>query len=168
MISILASLGGVEGSGRIIEPWEIHPMLVHFPIAFLLGAVALELYARVKGKSELLGTATALLHAGVLTGIATALAGVLAFYLVPAHTKEAHRLMYWHLGVQSISLLLFGWVSWARWKGKPAAGGVVLPAVAALLLIVGSGIGGYIVYHGGAGVEPQLLRSDLRSHSRSH
>src|SRR5690348_16243428 len=32
-----------------MEPWEIHPALVHFPIAFLLGAVAYDLDAWRRG-----------------------------------------------------------------------------------------------------------------------
>lgn len=31
------------------KPWELHPMLVHFPIAFLLGAVLLMFTGHVGG-----------------------------------------------------------------------------------------------------------------------
>jgi uncharacterized membrane protein len=153
------------GWGGVIEPWEIHPMLVHFPIAFLLGGVALDLYAGWRGREDLARTATGLLIAGWLTGVAAALAGVWTFFVVPAHTDEAHRLMYWHLGVQSAALVLFGYAAWVRWRGParaPTTAARVAGWVGALALTVGSGIGGYIVYHGGAGVEPRLLAPDLR------
>lgn len=149
--------------GTFIEPWEFHPALTHFPIAFLLGGVALDLYAWSRGSLTLLPTVRGLLIAGVLTGVVAALAGFLALFTVPAHTEEAHRLMYWHLGVQSAALVVFAWSAWAMRRG-PVAGPFARGAswAAAALLLVGSGLGGYIVYHGGAGVEPALLSHELR------
>jgi uncharacterized membrane protein len=138
-----------SGWGGPFEPWEIHPALNHLPIAFLV--------------------ATGLLVAGVLTGVLTALAGLLAFFTVPGHTEEAHRLMYWHLGVQAAALLLFLGPAWARsrdFASLPSPGGRLLICLAAIVLLIGSAIGGYIVYHGGAGVEPKLLAPEvLESHS---
>ena len=99
-----------------------------------------------------------------MTGVLAALAGVLAFFTVPAHTEEAHRLMYWHLGVQTAALALFAWPAWSMRRAPAGATGAARAAgwVAAVLLIVGSGIGGYVVYHGGAGVDPKLLSHELR------
>lgn len=45
MMPILAHEMGGHGWGGPVGPWELHPMLDHFPIAFLLGGVALDLYA---------------------------------------------------------------------------------------------------------------------------
>lgn len=158
------------GWGGPFEPWEIHPALNHLPIAFLLGAVALDLYAWGRGRPGAARVATGLLVAGVFTGLLTALAGLLAFFTVPAHTVEAHKLMYWHLGVQAAALLLFAGPAWARSRDlarPPSPGGRFLICVAAVVLLVGSAIGGYIVYHGGAGVEPDLLTPAVRE-SHSH
>lgn len=162
------------GWGGPIEPWEFHPMLVHFPIAFLLGGVALDVYAWLRRRPELSRVVSGLLIAGVLTGVLAALTGLVAFFIVPAHTEEAHRLMYWHLGIQVAALLLFAWPAWLGWRNwqvplTPAAR--VVGWVAAVLLTVGSGIGGYIVYHGGAGVAPHLLSREVReghSHGSDH
>ncbi|MBY0524735.1 MAG: hypothetical protein K2R98_15125 [Gemmataceae bacterium] len=156
--------------GGPLEPWEIHPALNHFPIAFLLAGVALDLYAGWRAKAHLMPTATGLLVAGVLTGWVTALAGLLAFWTVPAHTGRAHDLMYWHLGIQAASLLLFAWAAWVRWRGWSVPPSIAIRAiglVAAVLLSVGSAVGGYIVYHGGAGVDPELLAPAVRG-SHSH
>jgi hypothetical protein len=38
----------------------------------------------------------------------------------------------------------------------------ILGWLAGLALSVGAGFGGYIVYHGGAGVEPKLLAPEIR------
>lgn len=149
----------------LLTPWEMHPLLNHFPIAFLLGAVALDLFAQWRKRSALVQTATALLIAGVLFGILTALAGWLAFATVPAHTDEAHALMYWHLGVQLASLVLFACAAllrWRNWEVAPSLAARVIGLLAAGLLTIGSYLGGHIVYRGGAGIDPELLIAELR------
>jgi len=158
------------GWGGPFEPWEIHPALNHLPIAFLLGGVVLDLYAWARGRPSLVQVATGLLIAGLVTGVLAALAGLLAFFTVPGHTQEAHRLMYWHLGIQAPSLALFIGPTWKRSRSRaaqPSMVGRLVLCLAAVLLLVGSGIGGYIVYHGGAGVDPKLLAPDVRG-SHSH
>src|SRR6266542_897509 len=77
-----------------VGPWELHPALVHFPLALLLSGVVLDLYAWWRGRPGQLRAVAGLLVAGVVTGLVAALAGVLAFFTVPAHTAAAHRLMY--------------------------------------------------------------------------
>ncbi len=162
---VLAHSDGGHGWAGPVQPWEIHPALNHFPIAFLVAGVAVDLYAWWRGRPGLAPVAAGLLIAGVLTGVLTALAGLLAFFTVPAHTGVAHRLMYWHIGIQAASLALFAWPAWAGWRARPAP--LTTPArlagwVATVLLLLGSGIGGYLVYHGGAGVEPELLNPSIR------
>jgi uncharacterized membrane protein len=164
MLPVLAS---PAESSNVIELWEIHPMLVHFPIAYLLGAVVLDVVARTRGW-ELDREVTGLFVAGAAIGWLAASAGLLAFFIVPAHTAEAHRLMYWHAAIQVTSLGVFSWIAWARWRGRGDRSrlpSVWLGCLVALTLMIGSGIGGYMVYHGGAGIEPSLLDQRLLGHS---
>jgi uncharacterized membrane protein len=155
--------------GGPFEPWEIHPALNHLPIAFLLAAVALNLYVAWRGRPGLVQATLGLLVAGVLTGVLSALAGALTFFTVPAHTEEAHRLMFWHMDVQAAAMLLFVWPAWKRWRNwtlPPTTTIRLTGCSAAVLRLVGSAIGDYIVYHGGAGVDPQLLAPELRQGHR--
>lgn len=146
--------------------WEIHPALVHFPIAFLLGGVALDLYGYGRRSEPAVAGATYLLIAGLVTAAVAAVAGVVAFYTMPGnHTEEAHRLIYRHIGTNVVSVVLFALVCAARWR-RPS---VVSPLVrwvgvaAAAFLIVGAAIGGRIVYHGGMGVEPSILKPNIHA-----
>lgn len=146
--------------GTVIDPWEVHPMLVHFPLAFLLGGVALDLYGWWRGSPGATRVATGLLVAGVLTGLLTMAAGWLALETVPAHTSEAHELMAWHMYLQIAAVGLFAvaaYLRWRRWDAPPGWWPRVVGWVAAVALTVGAGVGGYLVYHGGAGVVPRLL-----------
>ena len=104
------------------EPWELHPTLVHFPIAFFLGAIALDLYAWYRADPERARVATGLLWAGVATAALTALAGVLAMFTGPAsHTEESGDLVWWHIGAAVTQFLLFTLVAFVRWRAQPAA-----------------------------------------------
>src|SRR5262245_19728368 len=96
------------GDNPFLTPWELHPILVHFPIGFILGGIVLSLYAWRRGRLDLEHVATGLLVTGVLTGLLAGAAGLLAFFTLPeTHTQLAHTLMYWHLGLMVGSLLLF-------------------------------------------------------------
>lgn len=150
--------------------WEIHPALVHFPIALLLSAVAVDVFAWWRANESLNRVATGLLIAGVVAGWLAANFGLLAFYTVPAHTHEAHHLMFWHIGAAVSMLTLFTWLAVVRWfhRAEPITRiRHVIGMLGAALLMTTGALGGYIVYHGGAGVEPELLAESVRE-SHSH
>jgi uncharacterized membrane protein len=151
--------------GEIMPPWEIHPALVHFPIAFFLGGVALDLYAWWLRRDDLRRIGTGLLAAGVVMAVPTALAGLLAFFTVPAHAAAVHDTMLWHLGLEVAAVALFTAVVIIRWRDGPALPGPAargLGLLAAAILLGASYLGGYLTYHGGVGVDPQLLAPEIR------
>ena len=147
-------------------PWEIHPALVHFPIALLFCGVVLDLYAWRRRRLDLEQIATGLLVVGVLAGVLAASTGLLAFWTMPSsHTEEAHVLMYWHLGLQVASIVLFAWVAAMRWlrrQSTPSVLSRIIGLMAIVVLVIGSYLGGVIVYHGGAGIDPGILTPELR------
>jgi len=148
-----------------VEPWEYHPALVHFPIAFLIGAVLLDLYAWRRRDPASARVATGLLLAGVTTAALTAAAGVLAFFTGPAsHTEESGKLIWWHIGAAVTQFLLFTIVAVVRWCVQPAPPPIwtrLIGLIAAGVLLFAGYEGGYIVYHGAAGIEPRLLAPEL-------
>ncbi len=142
--------------------WEFHPALVHFPIAFLLGGIVLDLAAWWRGREGWAQAATGLLIAGVASGVVAAGAGLLAFWTVPAHTEGAHKWMWWHLGLAATALVLFAGITFARWRRRATAVARVIGLAGALMLLVAAYLGGMIVYHGGAGIDPSLLAPEVR------
>ena len=149
----------------IPKPWEWHPMLVHFPIAFLLGGVLLLFWSCWRPNEVRHRAAAGMLLAGMALGWLAVAAGGLAYFTVPAHTEEGHILMYWHLGLGLVMLALFTWVSIVRWRGRThgATRSQLAAALAGLILLMLTGyVGGSIVYHHGAGVDPRILSPEIR------
>ncbi len=154
-----------------MKPWELHPALVHFPIGLLLAGVILDLYAWWRHRDDMASTATGLLIAGVLAGVAAAISGLIAYNTVPAHTAEAHEMMTWHWKLQSVVIALFSVVLVMRWRTRttqPSLAGRLIGLIATVLLVVGSFLGGQLVYRGGAGVDPELLAPAVREAHHHH
>jgi uncharacterized membrane protein len=155
-----------DEESRLMRTWEIHPAVVHFPIAFLLGGVVLDLFGL--HSEAAIAAATYWLLAGLATGAVAAVTGVVSYYTVPGnHTEQAHQRVYWHIGAMVTAVVMFAVVCFVRWQHpsvvSPAIRGLGLAAAA--ILIFGGYVGGKLVYQGGLGIEPTILKPDLRSRS---
>lgn len=150
--------------GVMPKPWELHPMFVHFPIAFLLAGVAIHLWLFWRNQEKGCEIADRILAAGVVSGWPAAVAGVLAFFTVPAHTGEGHDLMYWYAGLWTAALLIRTGLAAKRWRNRSeSATTIQLSAgmMGAMLLTITGYLGGAIVYHRGAGVNPEILAPEV-------
>lgn len=150
-----------------MELWEIHPAIVHFPIAFLIGAVCYDLYLWSRGEHGPSSVVNGLYITGVLTAALAAGAGLLAFYTGPAsYTDESAQIIWWHIGAAVTQFVLFAAIAIVRFRHRRDASPSwtrMVGFVAALVLIFAGYEGGYMVYHGATGVEPELLARDLRA-----
>ena len=107
-----------------------------------------------------------MLLAGLATGAIAAVAGMVSYYTVPGnHTEEAHQRVYWHIWTMVAAVVLFTVVCFVRWQHPSVVSPTIrgLGLVAAASLLFGGYIGGKLVYHGGLGVDPAILKPDLRS-----
>ena len=150
-----------------MHAWEIHPALVHFPIAFLIGGVVLDLFGR--NSEAAVATATYLLLAGLATGAVAAAAGVVSYYTVPGnHTAEAHQRVYWHIWTIVTAVVLFTVVCFVRWQHPSVVSPLIrgLGLVAVAIMVFGGYIGGKLVYHGGLGIDPAILKPGSAIHGR--
>jgi hypothetical protein len=118
-----------------------------------------------KKRADLSLSATRLLAWGTGTMIVVAGFGVLAFYTVPAHTEDAHAGMWWHFVANTLSLILLAVAASVRWRSRAVEPTPWIRAVmlsGALVMGFGAYMGGDIVYHGGAGIDPEILAPEIR------
>jgi len=144
---------------------HIHPMLVHFPIVFVLTLAVLDLVATLRGKSvtgrSALGNAsTALAVLAALFAMATLAFGDMALEIAEStgwssETAEIHE----HLGMATTAILvvwaairLFAWLRNAHLPGWARAIVPVVEVGSAAVVLVTAYFGGELVYNLGVNV----------------
>jgi uncharacterized membrane protein len=139
---------------------NIHPLLVHFPIALLSLFFILEVFATVSKKPHWREVGSYFLYFGALTAVFTVIAGFVAAYSVE-HNDTVHHIMLRHqyigLAVTGLAIVLSIW----RYKAAELTGGakhffLILATVMTVLLMLGADLGGLMVYHYGTGVQAQV------------
>lgn len=141
----------LEGISSLVN---IHPLLVHFPIAFLSLFVVIDLIGTARKHSELRRFAGGLLYLGTFFTIFTVWAGFHAAGTVP-HGHNVHDMMERHeqLGISILGLSL----ALSAWRLRRPVDGFgiynVLSLILAGVLILGADLGGLMVYKYGVAVE---------------
>lgn len=148
---------------------NVHPMFVHFPIAFFLGALAMELLAVLYAERFHL-VATWMLYWGALAAIVTATTGYaamnsLAENRAAGHAAPGHDYIHihrnWMISVTLFASVLGGYLLWLNRKDRWATHrwGLLLGLfVLAVLVTLGADRGARLVYEFGAGVNPKLFK----------
>ncbi len=137
---------------------NIHPIIVHFPIALLNAFLIMELLGFVLKKEDLRIAATWMLYLGTLGAVAAVSAGLWAASTVP-HTEEEHLIILKHrnfgVAVLTMGVILSAWR--IRVNRKFSIRGQVLYLVIALIMITsiafGADLGGLMVYKYGVAVK---------------
>ena len=148
---------------------NIHPLLVHFPIAFLSAFFVLDLVGTLAKKAQWRSVAGWFLYFGTVFALFTVIAGLIAADTV-AHGENVHDIMedHEHIGIAILSLaaLLSAW----RLKGgsllQGAANGLFLglSALLCVLMLLGADLGGLMVYHYGVSVKAAQLNEGSHDH----
>lgn len=133
----------------------MHPMIIHFPIAFLTGGAIADLLGRYLVQPLLWQTGGMLVLAGTLTGVAAALPGLVDYIrTVPPFSSAKHRATQ-HLAANTIALLMFAYA--CAWRDGPTAEptrdivGIQLAGL--VFLTAGAWLGGSLVTRNQIGVE---------------
>ncbi len=129
-----------------------HPMFVHFPIAFWLGALLFEALAVWRSSDEWHRTAARLLYLGTLCAFAAVGTGLLAEESVPEtgpsrDVFEIHEKMMYVTTSAAVGLCMFAFFMRKKFTAglrKLFLAGLIVLAV---LLTVGSDRGAQLVYH---------------------
>jgi uncharacterized membrane protein len=133
---------------------ELHPSLVHFPIALLPVAIGADLLARVTGSRRLADTGRALMPIAAASAAISAAAGLVAAVEANAQGKAGdllvtHRNL--NLSLTAITGLMAAW----RWREEEAGPGYLALGLAGLgALSYSAYLGGKMVYEHGVGVKP--------------
>ncbi len=160
-----ASIGSnfLEGIASLAN---IHPLLVHFPIAFLSLFVAVDLIGTAAKKSEWRSFASGLLYLGTVFAGLTVWAGFNAADTVP-HGHNVHAIMERHeqlgLSILALSMALLAW----RLRRPVDGWGIynVFSVVLLGLIIFGADLGGLMVYKYGVAVEAVTVSPEDSHHN---
>ncbi|MDO9103915.1 MAG: DUF2231 domain-containing protein [Methylovulum sp.] len=149
---------------------NVHPLLVHFPIAFLLGFFALDLIGTLAKKQAWRAVASCLLYFGTVAAVVTVTAGFIAASTV-AHGENVHEIMERHEHIGIAVLVLTSLLSlWRRKSGSLIQGGanvlfLILAGLLCVLLSLGADLGGLMVYKYGVAVEAVAVPEHAHEHS---
>jgi len=151
---------------------NIHPLLVHFPIAFLSAFFVLDLIGALAKKQHWRNVASWLLYFGTVAAVFTVTAGFIAAATV-AHGEEVHAIMerHEHFGVSVLSLATVLSV-WRLKSGGVIEGGansffLILAALLCVLMMLGADLGGLMVYKYGVAVKAAQVQ-DVGVHEHVH
>jgi len=173
--SVLSDLSKVTESGGGFQwfpgvatlGYNVHPALVHFPIAFLSVFFLLEIVGL--RRDRLRQTASAMLYCGTLGALLAAAAGLYAANTVP-HGDAVHDIMEWHerlgLAVASLAIILSVWRLMAKQVpvGMEKALFLLLSTIMTASLVFGADLGGLMVYGHGVAVHDLQQADDHHHH----
>ena len=157
-------LDGVKTLGA-----NIHPVLLHFPIAFLFGFILIEALGMTFRKHGLRQVASSLLYLGAICSVATVASGLYASATV-LHSHSVHDIMEWHeragITVSAIAIVM---ALWRKFGGIPRstmaeALSMLLSLIMGGILFLGADMGGMMVYKYGVAVQSLQDLSESRVH----
>jgi uncharacterized membrane protein len=166
----LTSNGGGSNGSTFLEGIaslaNIHPLLVHFPIAFLSLFVLIDLIGTARRQSEWRNFAGGLLYLGTAFAALTVWAGFHAAETVP-HGHNVHEIMerHEHLGISILGLSL----ALSAWRLRRSVDGFgiynLLSVILAGILILGADLGGLMVYKYGVAVQAVAVSPEDNHHN---
>lgn len=135
---------------------NLHPMIVHFPIAFWVSATVMWSYSQIRGSSGAWLSGLWLHSAGAVTALAAVAAGYLGTSLMghdsPGHGQvHVHRdIMLWATG---LSLLVTG-LAWRSTRARTWRRSLLsLSILQVVVMTLGADRGAALVYQLGVGVD---------------
>lgn len=133
----------------------LHPMLVAFPIAFIVGCLIADAAGRIFELPGLWTVGAYLSVAGVVMGLVAGVPGFIDYlYVIPPHSSGKRRAT-WHMtvNVTALALIAIGWI-FRDWETlEPGWIAVLLELAAVGLITAGGWMGATLVYRNQIGVD---------------
>lgn len=149
---------------------NVHPIIVHFPIAFLTGYFVLDILGIAVRRTSFRQVASWMLYLGAFGAVMAAAAGLLAASSVP-HGGAVHDVMEWHqrlmLSVAALAVVLAIWraaVSGNLSSTMAQGLHLFLATLMMTLMLVGTDLGGLMVYQHGVGVANLQRQEETSRH----
>lgn len=143
-------------STAVIFDHPIHPMIVPFPIAFLMSALLTDI-AYWQTRLELWASiSTWLIGLGLVTALFAAIAGFIDFG--GSRAIRAIRKSWYHMAANLLAIVLSAAnfaVHMREGEMAVLTSGIILSAVVAFLLAFSAWMGGELVFRHGVGVNPR-------------
>src|SRR5262245_22168709 len=133
----------------------VHPILVVFPLALFITAVAFDLLFLWSGRAMFASVAFWNIAVGIAGGLSAAVFGLIDWLAIPAGTR-AKRLGLLHGAGNVVVVGLFAASLWLRWTavdGTPSTAAVAIAVAAIALMTVTGWMGGGLVDRLGVGVD---------------
>ena len=152
---------------------NIHPLLVHYPIAFLSVFFALDVVGTLAKKPQWRSVASWFLYFGTAAAAFTVITGLIAADSV-AHGQDVHGIMEHHenIGISVLSLAAVLSI-WRIKSGSLIRGGansffLILSALLFVLIMLGADLGGFMVYKYGVAVKAGPVPEDNHVHEHEN
>lgn len=138
-----------------INGHPVHPMVVGFPIAYFVGSVGLDLWARATGRPRLHQTARDMAALGFASAAVAALPGVVDYvFTVPPDSSARTRATDHALAnVSALALFAAAFAGRRKGDGRPAAWSMPLETAAVGLMSFAGWLGGVLVHRNQIGVD---------------
>ncbi len=150
-------------SAANIKGHPIHPMLIAFPIAFLVGAFVCDVVGVIFDSSGWWTFGAWLAASGIVTGLVAAIPGVIDYiYTIPPGSSAKKRAtMHMIVNVAAITLFAIAWImrGGAATASEPAWLIVGIELIALGLLTSGGWMGGTLVYRNLIAVDHRYAES---------
>lgn len=136
----------------------LHPALVHFPLAFLLGGSAAHMVYAFADSEKIWDFSLWLIGAGLCASLPAVLAGAYDFYVYIIRRKRTEFYSKVSLHMMAMISAIFVYATCFIYGFKAGADDVsvslilVLSLSAAAILIIGGWLGGELVYRHGCGI----------------
>ena len=144
----------------------IHPALIPFPFAFLVGAFLFDLGGTVLERPPLWITARHLAVAGVASALLAGAFGVVDYLRTVPPESSGKRRATWHALANLGATLLFATVWVLRGEGPPGLTLLGLEGAGTVLLVMGGWMGGTLTFRNQIGVDHRYAGAGKWSHQR--
>ncbi|HXS57406.1 MAG TPA: DUF2231 domain-containing protein [Hanamia sp.] len=138
----------------------IHPILVSFPIAFLIGTFVADVIGKFSENNSLWQTGFYLEIAGIVTGLLAAIPGFIDYLFTVPPNSSAKKRGLKHALVNVSHLVLF-FIAWLLRGNEKADTTLILiiEAVGVILIFIAGYLGGTLVYRNQIGVDPRYAEA---------